>query len=87
MFCRCGIGDWSALTMRDLRAPHFGRLIIQQLSDLSRRFDWVPGPRKLNCLIGPGRIVERSSILDAIDLCVGLPDRAARSATWDFFRS
>ncbi|MDF5953311.1 AAA family ATPase [Pseudomonas aeruginosa] len=54
------------------------RLIISNFRSI-QALDWVPAPG-INCLIGPGDS-GKSSILDAIDLCVGTAG-AARSATW-----
>ena len=57
------------------------RLIISNFRSI-QALDWVPAPG-INCLIGPGDS-GKSSILDAIDLCVG----ARRGGTFgdmDFF--
>lgn len=48
-----------------------------------QQLDWCPGPG-MNCLIGPGDS-SKSTILDAIDLCLGARRNAAFSDT-DFFQ-
>jgi hypothetical protein len=74
------VGDWSSLTHEDSVA-RIRRLIISNFRSI-QALDWVPAPG-INCLIGPGDS-GKSSILDAIDLCVG----ARRGGTFgdmDFF--